>query len=232
MAKESHTFILVHGAWWGGDWWWRDVSEPLEAVGHKVYTPALTGIGSRAHLVDYGVNLTTHIEDVANFILWEGLKDIILVGHSYAGMVISGVAELVPEGTIRSIVYLDAFLPEDGEALADIASNSGTVMGTEDPVPPPMGFAGGDEKIKAVLEKAGTPHPRDCFVQHIKLSGALERVPIKTYVLATRTPQVFGRFAERVKSDPTWRLREVDTAHFMMIERPAETARLLLEAAD
>lgn len=232
MAEKSHTYVLVHGAWWAGDWWWKDVVARLEAAGHTVHTPCLTGLGYRAHLAGCGVNLTTHIDDVVNFILWEELTDIILVGHSYGGMVVSGVAEKLPEGTIRSIVYLDAFLPENGEALADIAGNAEQVLQDADPVPPPLFFAGGDKALEKLLIKGGKPHPRACFTEKSVLTGARERIPIKTYVLATRTPEVFGRFAEKLRRDSSWRQEEVDCGHFTMIERPAETAQILLRAID
>ena len=111
------TFVLVHGAW-GGGWVWRRVADLLEARGHKVYTPTLTGLGERSHLLDAKVNLSTHITDTVNVIKWERLDNIVLVGHSYAGMVITGVAGQA-EHTIGSIVYLDAFLPDDGQSLTE-----------------------------------------------------------------------------------------------------------------
>ena len=186
-SQSSKTIILVHGAWWSGDWWWRGVKDRLEAEGYRVYAPVLTGLGSRAHLLTPDVNLSTHILDVVNLIKWEGLSDIVLVGHSYGGMVISGVAEKVPAGTIRSIVYLDAFLPEDGQALADISSNINEVVGEEDPVPPPLWFAGENKKVAAALAK-GSPHPRACFFEKLALTGARDRIPVKTYVWAEQSP--------------------------------------------
>jgi len=105
---SSKTFVLVHGAWHGG-WCWRRVSDLLEKKGHKVFTPTMTGLGERCHLIDPKVNLATHITDIVNVIKWEGLKDIVLVGHSYGGSIISGVAEQASD-TIGSIVFLDAFV--------------------------------------------------------------------------------------------------------------------------
>src|SRR5205807_2556337 len=107
------TFVLVHGSWHGG-WCWRRVADRLERGGHKVYTPTLTGLGERVHLLTASVDLNTHITDVVNVIKFENLSNIVLVGHSYAGCVISGVAEqMLP--AIASIVFVDAFLPQDGE---------------------------------------------------------------------------------------------------------------------
>ncbi len=224
------TFVLSHGAWWGGGWFWRGVTDRLRAQGHRVYAPTLTGIGSREHLKDLGVDLSMHIRDIVKLIEWEELTDIVLVGHSYSGMVVSGVAEHVPAGTIRSIVFLDAFLPEDGEALADIASNFKDLAGDHDPVPAPVFFAGDNEDLKALLEQKASPHPRACFEEPVKLSGARERIPVKTYVLAEGP--VFAPFFEKVKDDPSWRTEKIATGHFPMIEAPEETAAVLLRAAE
>src|SRR3981081_3091354 len=110
---DGKTFVLVHGAWHGG-WCWRRVSDLLEKKGHKVFTPTVTGLGERSHLIDPKVNLATHSTDIGNVIKWENLNDIVRVGHSYGGAIISGVAEQVPE-SIGSIVFLDAFVPETGD---------------------------------------------------------------------------------------------------------------------
>ena len=224
------VFVLVHGAWWSGDWWWRGVSDRIAARGHRVYAPVLTGLGSRAHLLSPDINLSTHILDVVNFIMWEEFSDIVLVGHSYGGMVISGVAEAVPAGTIRSIVYLDAFLPEDGQALADIADNIEQVVGREDPVPPPLWFAGDNQKVAAALAR-GSPHPRACFFEKLKLSGACDRIAVKTYVWAEQSP-TFTLFYEKLKTDPSWRLERLPCSHMAMIEMPEETADIILRASE
>ena len=107
------TFVLVHGAWYGS-WTWKRVRTALQAAGHEVFTPTLTGVADRSHLLTRDVNLDTHIQDVVNLIKWEELNDIVLCGHSYGGCVVTGVADRIPEH-IRSLVYLDAFVPEDGD---------------------------------------------------------------------------------------------------------------------
>ncbi|WP_375204683.1 alpha/beta fold hydrolase [Hyphococcus sp.] len=230
MGDRAATFVLVHGAWWAGDWLWGGVTDRLRSAGHRVYAPALTGLGPREHLAPYGVNLSTHILDVINLIKWEGLTDIVLVGHSYGGMVISGVAEKVPEGTIRSIVYLDAFLPENGESLASIADNFKDLAGDLDPVPPPLFFAGENKALRAILEKGGTPHPRACFEEAASINGARDRVPVKTYVLA-EIGEVFKPFYAKVKDDPSWRKEVIGCAHMTMLEAPEETAEIIMRAA-
>src|SRR3569832_431919 len=123
MPEMRHTFVLVHGAWHGG-WCWRKVAERLRALEHIVYTPTLTGLGERSHLIAPTVGLTTHIEDIVNTIAREELGSIVLCGHSYGGMVIAGVAER-SFATIRSIVFLDAFLPRDGDATLDLLPAAG-----------------------------------------------------------------------------------------------------------
>src|SRR5713226_3159825 len=106
------TFLLAHGGWVGG-WYWGRVTPLLGAAGHRVFTPTLTGCGERAHLINPAIDLDTHIEDVVNVIQYEDLRDVVLVGHSYGGMVITGVAEHVAE-RLAHLCYLDAFVPEDG----------------------------------------------------------------------------------------------------------------------
>ena len=114
------TFVLVHGAWHGG-WCYKRVARLLRQAGHEVYTPTLTGLGERAHLMNRGIDLDTHVQDIVGVIRCEELSDVVLCGHSYGGMVITGVAEQIA-AKIRSLVYLDAFVPENGKSLLDYAS--------------------------------------------------------------------------------------------------------------
>ncbi len=116
----QHTFVLVHGAWAGG-WEWKKVGDLLLADGNTVYRPTLTGQGERVHLASPDVDLNTHIADIVNVIRFENLHDVVLMGHSYGGMVITGVADRIPE-RIKCLIYVDAFLPEDGESVNDIGS--------------------------------------------------------------------------------------------------------------
>jgi len=116
--QNQTTYLPVHGAW-HGSWCWKRVRNKLRAAGHQVFTPTLTGLGERSHFNSAAVSLSTHIADVVNLIRWEGLSDVILCGHSYGGNVITGVADQIPEG-IPTLVYLDAFVPENGECLFDL----------------------------------------------------------------------------------------------------------------
>src|SRR5579864_6960902 len=119
--RKMATYVLVHGAW-GGSYNWRKLRPMLQAAGHTVFNPSLTGLGERAHLASPSVNLSTHIQDVCNALFYEDLTDVILVGHSYGGMVVTGVADRMPE-RIKHLVFLDAFVPGDGQSLRDLAAN-------------------------------------------------------------------------------------------------------------
>lgn len=232
---ESKTFILVHGAWWAGDWWWKGVADVLRAAGHEVHTPTLTGVGPRCHLLSADVGLETHTMDVVNLIKFEELTNVCLVGHSYAGQVISQVAERVPDGTITGIVFLDAFYLQDGQSLMDVTPPEVAKLfwDNEGPgVPPPLWMAGDDKEMGALLARKGTPHPRKTQGDRISITGARERIPRKTYVVATRNPgNVDNPMIDGVRADPSWNVVDIDCGHMTMIELPEETARLLMEAA-
>jgi pimeloyl-ACP methyl ester carboxylesterase len=118
QTRNKATFVLVHPAWFGG-WCWKKITPLLRARGYEVFTPTLTGLGERAHLARPEIGLNIHIEDVANLLKYEDLSDVILVGNSSAGMVITGVADQAPE-RIAHIVYLDAFVPQDGQTMLDL----------------------------------------------------------------------------------------------------------------
>ena len=117
------NFVLVHGAWVGG-WCWRSNAQALRRAGHEVYTPTLTGLGERSHLLSPSINLDTHVTDILNVFQHEELSDVVLVGHSYGGMVVTGVADVLPDN-IKSLVYLDAFVPENGQSLLSLLPSGG-----------------------------------------------------------------------------------------------------------
>ena len=175
----ARTFVLVHGSWHGG-WCWRRVADRLERGGHKVYTPTLTGLGERVHLLNASVDLNTHVTDVVNVIKFEGLKEIVLVGHSYAGCVISGVAEQVLPA-IASIVFVDAFLPEDGQRMLDLtpanlrdaaleAQSKGEIAR---PIVPAAAFKV-NEQDQAWVNSKLTPQPLGPTFTPNKFTGARE----------------------------------------------------------
>ncbi len=233
------TFVLVHGAW-GGSYGFRTVRGPLRSAGHEVFTPSLTGIGERAHLASPQVNLTTHIADVVNTILYEDLTDIVLLGYSYGGMVVTGALEHVAD-RVAHVVYLDAFLPLDGESLDDIAA-AGYGAGAVGPggswLVPPLSRAFHDPVEAAWYTARRSAHPVGCFTEPVRLLKPLESYPFtRTYIKATEEarpvdderPSPFWRAADRTKTDPAWRYRELDTDHMILVNRPAELVELLLE---
>jgi len=230
------TFVLVHGAWVGG-WCWGKVADILRAEGHKVYAPSLTGLADRSHLLTPSVSLSTHVDDIANLIWWEELTDIVLVGHSYGGMVISGVAERVREGAIHSIVYLDAMYTDDGTCIVDHFPNFEGVIGSDDPVPVlPADAWGYDAEMAAWADKLQTPHPRRTFYDTLRITGARDRVPIKTFVVATQNVDsdglpTFRKMAKAATSKPGWRYEELACQHDTMLFLPNDTALMLLRAA-
>ncbi len=233
------TFVLVHGAW-GGSYGFNLVRRPLRAAGHEVYTPSLTGIGERIHLSSPQVNLTTHVLDVVNTILYEDLTDIVLLGYSYGGMVVTGALRHVAD-RVAHLVYLDAFKPDDGQSLNDLAG-----AGYQ---PAAVGPGGSwlVEPLFRHLDDPGqadwygsrrSPHPVGCFTEPVRLLKPLEEYPFsRTYIKAlVEFPRpegaprsAFELAGEYAKGNPAWRYREVDTDHLIPINRPGELAELLLE---
>ena len=231
------TFVLVHGTSHGG-WCWVRVAERLRARGHRVFTPTLTGVGERSHLLNATIDLDTHIGDVANVIDWEDLDDVVLCGHSYGGWVISGVAEQV-EDRIGSIVYLDAFMPRDGERAIDTQSPGSRAAVLEaskaGKASRPAGSASryGLEGVDlAWVDSRLTPQPIGVSLQPIRLTGARDRIAKKAYILATgyNNPPFVAAHAA-LKEDPSWRLFELACHHDVMVEMPEELANILLDVA-
>jgi pimeloyl-ACP methyl ester carboxylesterase len=230
------TFVLVHGAWHGA-WCWHRVARLLTRAGHEVHTPTLTGVAERSHLLSPAIGLDTHILDVTNDIKWKALDGVVLVGHSYGGMVISGVAEKV-EGAIASLVMLDAFVPENGQALVDLqppAMRESTLAAARDgaaTLPPrPAEAFKVNEKDRAFVDAQCTPHPIQCFLQKLALTGARDRIAKKTYIRAAGYPSVSfdaGLAGARARN---WRTYEVACGHDVMLDMPERLAELLQEAA-
>lgn len=235
--SATKTFVLVHGAWHGG-WCYRRVADMLTAKGHKVYTPTLTGLGERSHLMSRDIRLTTHIDDIVNVIKWEGLNDIVLVGHSYGGMVVSGVAEK-QQPTISSIVFLDAFLPDDGKSLDDYTTpqqsrglKEAADRGDIGLKPIPAAAFKVNEKDAAWVDAMCTPQPIRTFLDTIALTGAREKISRKTYIRATLSAgAAFAAAYQKVQADRSWQTYEVATGHDVMVDDPARLTEILLEVA-
>ena len=225
---KPFTFVLVHGAWHGG-WCWKKLTPLLKAAGFPVFTPTLTGLGERAHLISSDVNLTMHIEDIVAVLEYEDLHDVVLVGHSYGGMVIAGVAEK-ESSRVAQLVYLDAFLPEDGKSVKDYAKlNPTRDDGWRVPVPgsaPRFGVT--DERDIAWMEKRIGDQPNKTFTEPIRLSDDKTRSVKKSYVQCTKSP-FFSEAAERAKKNG-FRSRELFAGgHDVMVSQPELLAKVLLE---
>jgi pimeloyl-ACP methyl ester carboxylesterase len=224
------TFVLVHGAWHGG-WCWRRVSHLLRGAGHAVHTPTLTGLGERAHLLTPVVTLETHIQDILGLLSYEDLAQVILVGHSYGGMVITAVANEAA-GRLAHLVYLDAFVPADGQALGDLAPLPPRREGADWRIPPPPGDFGvtAHEDIQWLHAKLGD-QPLATFIQPVRLTQPGVPTPPRTYIYCTEKggeDAIFGSFARRCRSAQGWRYAEVHSGHDVMITAPEELASHLL----
>jgi pimeloyl-ACP methyl ester carboxylesterase len=237
MAQtDGRTFVLVHGAWHGG-WCWRRVADRLTANGHKVFTPTMTGLGERSHLLDGKIGLDTHITDIVNVIKWEGLSDIVLVGHSYGGFIITGVAERVP-GAISSIVFLDAFVPENGQSIGDTATQPtrdaiAAAVQRGDPTIKPVTAAvfRVNERDRAWVDAMCTPHPIASLTDKVIATGARERIPKKTYIRAKGYPSMpFDGYQAQLTKVAEWRVHELPCGHDAMVDLPAELTELLVAA--
>ena len=233
------TFVLVHGAW-HGSWCWKRVRKALQARGHEVFTPTLTDIAERSHLLSPHVNLDTHIEDVVNLIRWEELSDVVLCGHSYGGCVISGVGDRVPD-RIGALVYLDAFVLEDGQSLhdtlppfqRDLQLEAALRDGEGWKVPPiPAEVFNVNAHDREWVNRQCTMQPLATFQQLIKLRGRVDAVKPVTFILATgfdNSP--FPPFYERAKAKG-WKTLTMACGHDVMLDRPEELTRVLLDVVE
>jgi pimeloyl-ACP methyl ester carboxylesterase len=228
------TFVLVHGAW-HGSWCWKRVRPALQALGHHVFTPTLTGVGERAHLLSPHVNLDTHINDVVNLILWEDLTHVVLCGHSYGGAVISGVADRVAE-RIGALVYLDAFVLEDGQSIHDtlppahreLQLDLAQRVGDGWKVPPiPAEVFNVNPADRAWVDSQCTMQPLATFQQPLELSAALHAAISTTFILATGFhDSPFPPHYERAKVKG-WATATIDCGHDVMLDRPEELTGIL-----
>jgi pimeloyl-ACP methyl ester carboxylesterase len=215
------TFVIVHGAWAGG-WAWMRVADRLTARGHRVIAPTLSGLGERSHLAVYPIDLTTHINDVVGEFRWKDLDRVVLVGHSYGGFVITGVAEQVCN-RIAAIIYVDAFIPSDGQSFVTSAEDF-----TGPTIPPPSTAPGDyfDEADRAWVDRKATPQPTGTFTERLRVTGAYRRVPRKIFVQATGWDG-FAETASALRSDPDWTVHKVACGHDIAIDRPEELAAIL-----
>jgi len=235
------TYVLIHGAWHGG-WAWRLVAPILRFAGHEVHAPSLTGMGDRSHLLRAEIDLETHIADVVNVLQAHDLSEVILLGHSYGGMVITGIADRAAE-RIGKLVYLDAANPVNGQSLVDV---SGPIIEAVRPMGkvengielvllpgPDAGLLYGvtDPDDLAWMAERLTGHPWRCFEQRLELTNedALWSIP-QYHIVCTSTLATRDRgLVERARAEG--RLWDIDTGHDLMITEPEKTADALLQVA-
>lgn len=236
------SFVLAHGSWLGG-WCWTRVADRLRHDGHDVFTPSFTGVGDRAHLLNSGITIDTFIDDLIHVIESEELNDVVLVGHSFGGIPISGVADRMPE-RIAHLVYLDAAVVDRGmhafavyptaEAEARIraakaATNGLAVPVPASPLPAAWGLGNeGDPDYDWVLRRV-TPHPLRTYTTPLTLTGAVGNGLPCTYVMCTRPPHPALEYSrELVRSWSGWQWLELAAPHCCMITHPDDTVELLL----
>lgn len=226
--------VLVHGAW-GGSYGFRQLRPLLTNAGHQVFTPSLTGIGERSHLAGPDVTLSLHMQDVHNAIFYEDLDDIMLLGFSYGGMVVTGALDRLGD-RVTSLVYLDALVPSDGQSALDLV-----------PIPPPDDALGAPVAIEPIPRQLESPaatawsdarrvaQPVRTFTQPVSLATPLEErgLPL-TYIKATADPNeapdsAFWKAARHAESSPAWTSHGIATNHMVPMTRPDELTSLLME---
>ncbi len=240
------TYVLVHGAWHGG-WCWRETASALRAAGHTVHTPTHTGVGERFHQGTEAVTLETHIRDVCGTIEFEELSDVVIVGHSYGGMVITGVADRMAD-RLRALVYLDAFIPEHGQSVIDLlpialapevwpmfvngfrdAARAGQ-SGLMQPIPAEVFNVKPENRAR--VDRLCRPQALATFEMPALLDGAHAKVAQRTYILADGwDPSPFRHFAARCEKAGGWNVVKLPSSHDVMVDMPHELAAELLKLA-
>jgi pimeloyl-ACP methyl ester carboxylesterase len=219
------TYVLVPGACHGA-WWYDDLADQLRSYGHRILAITPTGVAERAHLLHAGVNLETHIADVMAELAAHNVEQAVLVGHSYGGMVITAVADRASE-RVDALVYLDAFVPEDGDSCWTLTTDEQrrwyTSVDETGYGMPPLPF----------FDERATPHPLASLMQPIQLIGDLSRFRRRDYVYATKWEgeSPLAATFERVRNDPSWTTHVLDSAHNLLRDAPDEVLKILLDVA-
>lgn len=235
-SERPSPIVLVHGAWHGG-WCWERVTPALREAGHEVFTPTLTGLAERAGELTRTTGLQTHIADIGAVLEERDLHEVILVGHSYGGMVISGVAAALP-ARVGALVYLDAFVPGAGDSVMTLLppdraahfAQSATQSGDGWRIPPPTAAGMGvtSPADAAWLEARLTDHPLLAFTQPLPHDPPPAHAVARRYLRCNPGSPSFAAVAARLQADPAWEYRELETGHDAMITVPDELAALLL----
>ena len=228
------TFLVAHGAWSAG-WAWKKMRPLMRARGHEIFTPTYTGMGERAHLAHKDIDLETHIADTLGVLKYEDLRGVILVGHSYGGMVATGVADRAPE-RLSQLVYLDAFAPRDGQSLLDLHTEENRQRVREGAkkegdgwrIPPSPTPPDTSPEDLAWVSAHRMPQPIKTFEQKIKLTGAVDRLP-RTYIYCkiSRPGDVFRQFRDRASTEKGWKCIDIDASHSPNVTAPEALAGIL-----
>lgn len=244
--SNRQTVVFVAGGFHGG-WCWHRVAEPLRTKRWRVYTPSLTGLADRAHLLTRDVNLETHVQDIVGLIEAEELQDVILCGHSAAGAVITMVADRLAD-RVRGLLYLDASMPGNGESMLDFIGDSQGVAsvfraqavefgdGWRVPAGLPFdaaGFGIEDEADAGWVNRRMTAHPLAAFEDKLKLSGAWERVNRRTYIRCERFEIAHGEsLISRLEADPDWHTERWDCGHSPHLTIPQQVVEAVIKLSD
>ena len=227
------VIVLVHGAW-SGSWSWNGVAPLLRAAGHEVHAPTLTGLAERSHVAPAQVNLSSHICDIAGLMHWNDLRDVILVGHSYGGMVITGAADR-EIARIRGMIYIDAFVPGDGQSVWDLAgetraaSQRAAAQAHDGGLSVPRARAprNADNAYAPRFDPLFTAHPIACFSEPYMATRADPTAwPPRHYALCTAyDPSPFHPIAARLREDKSWSVSAFDALHDVVRTHPADVAQ-------
>ena len=222
--KVPRIFLFVHGAW-GGGWEYAKVDSILTAKGDRVYHPTLTGLGERVHLANKDINLSTHIDDIVNVIRFENLDNIVLIGHSYGGMVISGVAQKIPD-RINQLIYLDAFVPRDGESVQSINGdevwNGMIAPKIEDGF---VLYPFGPTKTNPPTD---VPQPLKTFTETISIDSQLtENIPTDFVLMKEDGKASFEEWGSSRAKVNGWTVYEMEGGHYSMREQPDKLVEIL-----
>jgi pimeloyl-ACP methyl ester carboxylesterase len=239
VRDDAKTYVLLHGAWHGG-WCWRFVADELRARGHRVFTPTQTGLGERKHLLSRDITLETFITDLVNVFETEELHEAILVGHSFGGLAISGVADRMPE-RLRHLVYLDSMILTGGQSPFGVLPDDivaarrkiATEKGDGLAIPaPPIGDFGipEDHPNAAWAHRHLTPHPISTYESPLKLANPVGNGLPRTYVQCTAPAYApLERARQWVKQQQGWHMQEIATGHDAMVTAPAELTQMLVD---
>ncbi|MEK9661200.1 MAG: alpha/beta hydrolase family protein [Alphaproteobacteria bacterium] len=238
-TSARRTFVLVHGAWHGG-WCWRDVGDALRAEGHRVFTPTLTGLGERTHLLSAETDLMQHVDDVVQVLEFEELDEVVLVGHSYAGPVITGVADRVA-GRLSRLVYLDAAVYDDGEALVDVlpaqmtADRRAEVIDVDgvlcSPTPTAARFGVDDPGKAAWVERHLVPQPLACSTRKLELANPVANGLPADYIVCTVGLYAHFESSRQKARACGFSMHEIATGHDAMVTMPADLTAMLMDIA-